>query len=78
MSVSKSDEKKYLVIQVTKDAGYVNKLCYSTALYYCGSSHWRFSGLDFVTFNLVPRAYTFMAVKLLFSVSPTTYSLIYS
>ena len=74
MSVRKSEDKKCLVIHVMKDAGYVNKLCCSAVLYYCGSSHWRCSGLDFVTFNLVPRAYEFMVVKLLFSVSPPMYS----
>ena len=46
----------------------------------CGSSHWRCPGLNFVTFNLVPRpiyktAHKFIAVKLLmFSVSPPMYS----
>ena len=84
MSVSKVEEKKFRVIQVMKVAGYVNKLCYITVLYYCGSSHWRCSGLNFVTFNRVPRvilkkAYKFMAVKLLMKLlSPPRYSLIYS
>ena len=31
MSVSKTEEKKCRDIQVMKDAGYVNKLCYITA-----------------------------------------------
>ena len=57
MRVNKTGEKKWRVIQVLKDAGYVNKLCHITVLYYCGSSHWRCSGLDFVTFNLVPRTF---------------------
>ena len=56
MSVSKTKEKKRCVIQVTKDAGYVNKLNYITVLYYCRSSHWRCSGRNFLTFNLVLRA----------------------
>ena len=56
MSVIKTEEKKCRVIQVMKEAGYVNKVCYITALYYCGSSHWRCSGLNFATFNDVPRA----------------------
>ena len=56
MSVSKTEEKECRVIQVMKDAGYVNKLCYSTVLYYCGSSYWRYFGLNLITFNLVPRA----------------------
>ena len=56
MSVSKIEEKKCRVIQVMKDAGYVNKLCYITVLYYCRGSHWRCSGLNFATFILVPRA----------------------
>ena len=56
MSVIKTEEKKCRVIQVMKETGYVNKVCYITALYYFGSSHWRCSGLNFVTFNFVPRA----------------------
>ena len=84
MSVSKTEEKKCPVIQVMKDAGYANQLCYITVLHYCGSSHWRCYGLNFVTFNLGPRAifkkaYIFMVVKLpMFSVSPPMYSIIYS
>ena len=45
MSVSTTEEKKCRVIQVMKDAGYVNKLYYITVLYYWGSNHWRCSGL---------------------------------
>ena len=44
MSVSTTEEKKY-VIQVMKDAGYINKLYYITVSYYSRSSHWRCSGL---------------------------------
>ena len=55
LGVSKTEEKKCRVIQVIKDADHVNKLCYITVLYYCGSSHWRCSGLNFVTFKLVSR-----------------------
>ena len=32
MSVNTTEEKKCRVIQVMKNAGYVNKLCYITAL----------------------------------------------
>ena len=56
MSVSKTEEKKSRVIQVIKEAGYVNKACDITVLYCWGSSHWRCSGLNFVTLNLVLRA----------------------
>ena len=34
MSVSKTEEEKCCDIQVMKDAGYGNKLCYITVLYY--------------------------------------------
>ena len=50
MSVSTTEKKKCRAIQVMKDAGYVDKLCYITVLYYCGSSHWRCSGLNVLTF----------------------------
>ena len=56
MRVSKTEEKKWRIIQVIKDAENVNKLCYVTVLYYCGSSHWRCSGLNAVMFRLVHRA----------------------
>ena len=36
MSVS-TTEKKYCVIQVMRDKGYVNKRNYITILHYCGS-----------------------------------------
>ena len=39
MSVSTIEEKKCRVIQVMKDARYVNKLSYINGLYYCGNSH---------------------------------------
>ena len=39
MSVSKAEEKKCRVLQVMKDGGYVNKLCYTAVLYDCGGSH---------------------------------------
>ena len=45
MSVSTTEEMKCSVIQVMKDAGYVNKLYCITVLYYSGSSHWRSSKL---------------------------------
>ena len=54
MSVTETEEKKCRVIQIKKHAEHVNKLCYITVLYYCGNSHWKCSGLDFVTFKLVP------------------------
>ena len=53
MSVSTTEEKKCCVIQVMKDAGYVNKLYYITVLYYCGSSHSRCSGLNFLTLTFL-------------------------
>ena len=46
MSVSTTEEKKCRAIEAMKDKGCVNKL-YITVLYYCGSSHWRCSGLNF-------------------------------
>ena len=32
---------------------YLNKLYYTTVLYYCGDSHWRYSGLNFVSFTFL-------------------------
>ena len=42
MSVIKctTEKKKCHVIQVMKYTGHVNKLYYTTALYYGGNSHW--------------------------------------
>ena len=82
MSASKPEEEKCCVIEVIKDAGYVSKLCYITVLYYCGSSHWRCSGLDF-NFQSCSRSnlkiYKYIVVKLpMFSVLSPMYFLIYS
>ena len=57
MSVSTTPpkrKKKCRVIEVIKDAGFVNEIYYITVLY-CGSSHWRRSKLHFLTltFNLI-------------------------
>ena len=53
MSVSTAEKKKFRVVPVMKDAGYVDKLYYFTVLYYCGSSHWRCSGLNFLTLTFL-------------------------
>ena len=53
MSVSTAEKKKCCVIQVVRDAGYVNKLYYITVLHYCGNSHWSYSGLNFLTLTFL-------------------------
>ena len=53
MNVSTAEKKKYLVIEVMRDAGYVNKLYYITVLYYYGNGYWRCSGLNFLTLTFL-------------------------
>ena len=53
MSVGTTEDKKCCVIQVMKDAGYVNKIYYITVLYHCGSSHCRCSGLNFLNLTFL-------------------------
>ena len=53
MSASKTEEKKCRVIQVIKDAGYVNELFYTTVLYYCGSANSRLNFLTVTVLNLI-------------------------
>ena len=71
MSVSKTEEKKCRDIQVMKDAGYVNKLCYITAEAATGCILDLTSEVSTLSpEQLFKKAYNCMAVKLLmFSVS---------
>ena len=56
MTIDKTKDKQCHVTHAMKDAGYAHKLFYIIVLCYCGSSHWRCSGLHFITFNLVSGA----------------------
>ena len=71
MSVSTAEKKKCRVIPVMKDAVYVDQLYYITVLYYCGSSHWRCSGLNFLTLTFLNFS-TFFTLLAAFRFLPMT------